>query len=364
MKQMKKSIILFGAVAIALLMVSSVTAVPKVNSEPLNDYIKNSQSNDYDVDWDELEDILIYMGEFFNGENSEFGDFYENSDKVLALENSLTVLIDEMFDTCGVYLQYLEDGIWTEEEFMETAGNYIANNFIEFFQTDQTIVDLLNDDYIAYLQDQFQEGVNETVDLSATISEESAVGNVNLLEVFSNSVGTTGMGSNGVLEGLSIEEIISGIEQPLDGDLAICPIAVFLCSILFACCLWAFGADGEIAQICTYIICLVIVAGPCLVWDYGAVTILITLGVFLVGIALFKDFLAAAFEEDHGRLGLVIVTIVVTVVVLCIPLLLVAILLLALIVVITNFGTGWYMEMMDEQVMMAYQLALAWYNSW
>ena len=46
MKNMKKSIIIFGAVAITFLMVSSVTAVPQVSSQPLVEQIEKTEQKE------------------------------------------------------------------------------------------------------------------------------------------------------------------------------------------------------------------------------------------------------------------------------------------------------------------------------
>lgn len=369
MRRVNKDMVVFGAVFAVAIMISAVTVVAQVHSEPLMDYIEKSQQNgyenNYEMDREKTEDLQAYMADFFDGTGSGFRDFYENSDKVVALNDSLTVLIDEIWDTCEDYFWYLEHNIWTEEQFMETAGYYIVNKFVDFFETNPAVMDLINDDDMAYFQELFEEGVNDTLDDAAVVEEEYQVGNGNLLgvllEFLRSDAWATDVGDDGVLDGLSITEMESNI-QSLSDDPPLCPIAVFLCSLLFACCLILCGEKGILAQLCTYIVCCTILAGPVLMWDYVACTIIVG-GAFVL--AMIAKWIVIIDEaSNRGLFGLAIVTIVATFHVLMAPLRWVAILLLAFLLQIFSFQLGYYMELIDSEILIAWEWALEWYRSW
>ena len=371
MKRAKKDMVVFGAALVVAMLLSAVTVVAQVHNESLMNYIEESQPEDYEnvyeIDSEKIEDLQDYAADFFNGIDSDFRDFYETSDKVVALNNSLTTLINEIWDTCEEYMWYLEDEIWTEDEFMENAGYYIVNEFVEFFQTDQTITSLINDDYMVYLQGLFEEGVNEIIDETTVSTEDLQFKNCNLLEASSeallNIIETIGAGDNSDLGDLLIEEEMESSIQSLgDDDFVLCPLTVLLCAILFACCFILFGERGELSQICTYMICLTIVAGPVLVNDVIFITIFV--GIVVTGICLiiFLDLLTLA--EGHGLFGLVIIITEATLYVLSAPLRWVAILFFAFLLELALFGTGYYIDLMDMQVRIAYEWALEWYQSW
>lgn len=122
MKNMKKSIIIFGAVAIALLMTSSVTAVPQVNSEPVMEKIEELERpmseqnldglfNFEGMDEESIEETISQLNDFMIEQgitgfdvqklytNFELGDFIDyltsmefadafNSDEVQSFLNS------------------------------------------------------------------------------------------------------------------------------------------------------------------------------------------------------------------------------------------------------------------------------------
>jgi len=130
MKNVKKSIILFGAVAIALLMVSTVTAVPQVNSEPVMDYVEQIE---------QLQELLDDFGEDLD---------YINIDSfLLHLESTEVVnIIEEEVLALFMSTEFAE--LMHEDEIQ----NYLySDNYLEFFNGEDVQNIVNSDEYATFL---------------------------------------------------------------------------------------------------------------------------------------------------------------------------------------------------------------------
>ena len=103
MKKIKKYIVGFGAVFIALLLISSATAVPHTQSEPLNNYIEKQEDsiNFYplmNIDLEEFAQLFL--------------DYYSNEDFINFITDSQTEnLISQLMDMSPTLLEYLRNEI-------------------------------------------------------------------------------------------------------------------------------------------------------------------------------------------------------------------------------------------------------------
>lgn len=117
MKRIRKYVLVFGAVAIALLMVSSATAVEQVNSKPVTDYIANKQNYceklsylkeifDVEADQNYLQNFesLLTSDRFIDFVNSPEVYNLIYSDKFLALYNTDRI---QNFINSDLFLEYL-----------------------------------------------------------------------------------------------------------------------------------------------------------------------------------------------------------------------------------------------------------------
>jgi len=132
MKNMKKSIILFGAVAIALLMVSSATAVPRTNSEPMMEKIEQIE---------ELERLMSEqnLGDLFNFEGMDEGTIQGT------MEQLNNFMVEQGIDGLNFQEMYTNFSV---EDFMD----YITSDgFAELFNHDDIQNLLDSDDYNNYI---------------------------------------------------------------------------------------------------------------------------------------------------------------------------------------------------------------------
>ena len=113
MKNVKKSIMIFGAIAIAFLIVSSATAVQQVNSEPIIENIEKISEQEEDnlfFDVDEITDLNEIL-ELIDGEG--FIEYFV-SDEFINLMNSQAVI-----------------NIINSNIFMSVFNSNIIQNYIE-----------------------------------------------------------------------------------------------------------------------------------------------------------------------------------------------------------------------------------------
>jgi hypothetical protein len=103
MKKIKKNIISIGAVFIALLLVSSVCAVPNTQSEPLNNYL-------------ELQEENLNFYPLMNVDSEEFAelfsDYYSSMDFISFITDSQTEnMVSQLMDMAPTFLEYLRNEI-------------------------------------------------------------------------------------------------------------------------------------------------------------------------------------------------------------------------------------------------------------
>jgi hypothetical protein len=192
MKHTKKNIIFFGAVAIALLMVSSVTAVPQVNSEPLNKYLEKDEIeakmenilgtitdlDEFSIDefvgyYSGLHDIVIdsQEGEFLSI-NSEVNYYTFSSEEIMIFLKDFFQSY-ELFDYC---LSDEFDNLANDILAMVTDWNNVgqlANDL--FLVVESSEFSCLVDDIKTLIEDEpfFQNvgGYNETIELVDGLSQ-------------------------------------------------------------------------------------------------------------------------------------------------------------------------------------------------
>ena len=170
MKNMKKSIIIFGAVAITFLMVSSVTAVPQVSSQPLVEQIEKTEQKEGIP----IEDIIGL---------SDFTNFEADKENVLKLMGKLGnfLEINKLTES-----QYKTSDIYNRPEFQNfiNRGNGIENGLGDLAYALSDIVDkhsgvwpeeLLRETLVATAKDFFADliGSTEYYDFKASVYDDT-----------------------------------------------------------------------------------------------------------------------------------------------------------------------------------------------
>jgi len=365
---MNKKIITFEAIAVILLLISSTTVVAHVNNKPIIDYFENSTETsdleDYVLDKEMVEKVQNYMSNFFNEEGSDFKNFYESSEKVEALNNNLSILIEGIWDNWEEYLWYYGEGIWTKEIFFHMTANTIVNGFLEFFKEDEAFLDMLNDEEIASLQTIFWEGLNETLDETEYNNHVNNIGRSNIFNIFFDFLNRNKKRlktENNYLEQIPLNEIQNTI-GPSDNITVFCPIAIMICVLLCACTLILFGELGTFAMDITLLICILIVAGPVLFWNFvfGYIEVIIALNAY--SLELWEQLLIDA--EGHGLFGLVILALGLSAYVILAPVRWIVAVFFSILIIFGKIillvvpGEIW------ENVEHAYEIAMIWFNRW
>jgi|GEM_PF-7035982 len=123
-KNIKKSVMVFGAVAIAILMTSTVTAVPLEQSKPVMDKVEQNENLKQLTNEQNLKNILISYG--FS--ETETPGIIAQSQTLPYIDNELTITsLDELINLIDM------DGL---------ASHFTSVNFANFIKTDE-IQDLI-----------------------------------------------------------------------------------------------------------------------------------------------------------------------------------------------------------------------------
>ena len=124
---MKKTLIFVGVVAVALLMISSVTAVPHASSKPLVEQIERSEQSVEDP----LENIMS---------QSDFAPYNPRKEKVVSLENKFEQFLNENKLTVS---NYKSSNIYNSPEFQNliNKGNGFNNEMQALYDELNGIID-------------------------------------------------------------------------------------------------------------------------------------------------------------------------------------------------------------------------------
>lgn len=127
-KNIRKSIMIFGAVAIALLMTSTVTAVPKVQSTPITEKVEQIEKTKQLISEQNINDIPISCG--FS--QTEINKITTQSETLLYFDNEPTISsLDELVNLLVNLIDM--DGL---------AAHFTSVNFANFIKIDE-IQDLI-----------------------------------------------------------------------------------------------------------------------------------------------------------------------------------------------------------------------------
>lgn len=236
MKDIKKSIIVFGAVAIALLIVSSVTAVGQVYSEPVMKNIESEKqkeiiANQLETMWNQLLEEESLVAEF--QENSAIDPFQD---------------FEDLFDMEG-FVSYI-----TSDDFIDLLNNnyndivsndgfqYLYNTVYvqEYLQSDEFIA-FMNTDEVQYIIDNLNIGSGSP---QGTYVTETSGSNLNS-QVVSTGVRQQISGevvreplTNGLIYNNNVNEELQGSATPLGNvQPTINPFLVWII-ILFGVITW------------------------------------------------------------------------------------------------------------------------------
>jgi len=140
MKKIKGCILSIGAVFIALLLISSATAIPQTQSEPLNNYIEKQE-----------ESISLYPLININLEEFAqlFSDYYSSEEFINFITDSQTeTLISQLMDIAPTLLEYLRNEINEKSnEINQESANLKVNeesrNLFKSSVSDENIITTL-----------------------------------------------------------------------------------------------------------------------------------------------------------------------------------------------------------------------------
>jgi len=103
MKNMKKSLVVFGTIAIALMVMSTVTAVPELQSEPVIEYVENQEQ--YEIDSQAQSNLKTILQNFYMSyfASEEFCDFIN--------DEQTQELVSDLWEMAPTLVSYLNIGL-------------------------------------------------------------------------------------------------------------------------------------------------------------------------------------------------------------------------------------------------------------
>jgi len=164
MKNMKKNIMLFVAVAIALLMVSSATAVPQTNSEPVMEKIEQLEELGRLMSEQNLGDIFNLDGideESIEGAINQLNNFLieQGIGSFNVQEMNTDFLVEDFMD----YILSDEFVDLFNHDDIQTALN--SGDYNDYITNDETINSILNSEFFnSFLNCDFAQQILENID--------------------------------------------------------------------------------------------------------------------------------------------------------------------------------------------------------
>lgn len=198
-----KYVLVFGSVAIALLMVSSVTAVEQVNSKPVTNYIANKQN---------YCEKLSYLEEIFNVEARQ--NYPQNFESLVTSDRFI-----DFINSPEVYNLIYSD------KFLALYNKDEIQNFIN----SDLFLEYLNSDACQYFLDHLNIGDDESTSITPSSQTTSGLQTVTVKEGTLSSVSTTtGTAAPAGIQGTTSTPSVSTVNNPEPTGVV---LAVFLAFI-------------------------------------------------------------------------------------------------------------------------------------
>jgi len=188
MKHIKHDIIFFGAVAIAVLMVSSATAVPQVNSEPINEYLGRDELEDEientlginDAGEFDIEELVQYFSEEYGvGFGCQQGNLLNINSTVnyysVNPEEIMDFLVD-FYDSDELYAYWVSDELSSlAADILDMITDWqgieeLANNLLTISQSSE-FNELVEDIETLIEDDPFIQSLGEDDDIILLIDQ-------------------------------------------------------------------------------------------------------------------------------------------------------------------------------------------------